>query len=150
LNKIKHYPPKYCPECGGTNINSVPCWTHSQWLAKPNDPEWKPFYGITYDTWCYDCGAGFDIIPGKEADVYWYDEHPDQIPEGGNKIYTDVLLRRSYTEEAERCGNCVHFFSGFIDCKWEGIYCKLDKSKEVSYYSLCAFNPSKFTMEMEK
>ena len=103
----------------------------------------------TYDVWCYNCETSFDISPGEEMDLYWYDEHPDEIPDGGNKIYTDVLLRRSYTEDAERCGNCAHFHSGFRDSKWIGIYCDLDKDKRVHYYSLCLFNPSKLKMSFE-
>ena len=143
MSGFKH-PPKYCPNCGGINVDAVPLWRHSQWLADPQNPGWEPFHGTTYDTWCSDCKICFDISPGEEMDVYWYDEHPEDIPEGGNKIYTDVLLRRSYTEDSERCGNCIHFHSGFRNHKWIGIYCDLDKEKQIHYYSICLFNPSKF------
>ena len=44
-------------------------------MAKPKDPDWIPFQGTSYDVWCKDCKTSFDIAPGKEMDVCWYDEH---------------------------------------------------------------------------
>ncbi len=147
------HPPKFCPECGKTNISAFPLWDNSNWMAKPKDPDWIPFQGTSYDVWCEDCETSFEIAPGKEMDVYWYDEHPEDIPPGGNKCYTDVLLRRNPPDE--RCGNCRRFFSGFIDigdsdcCKLV-ISCDLYKAKKLKYFRLCIYAPSKWIMEEEK
>ena len=142
---MNKHPPKFCPECGGTNIGSVPLWKNSNWMAEPSDPDWMPFTGTSYDTWCEDCETSFDIAPGKEMDVCWFDEHPEQIPPGGNKRYTDILLQRDPPDE--RCGNCDRFFSGFVDVEGSSylrmeIYCDLDGKTDVKYYRPCIYGPS--------
>jgi len=149
---VNKYPPKHCPECGGTNINAVPLWANSGWKADPKNPDWIPFQGTSYDTWCDDCEVGFHIEPGEERDTYWFDEHPEDLPPEGNKIYTDALLRRSPPDE--RCGNCGHFFSGFkkIDGKENStleISCDVDKSRAVKYFRPCIYDPSKWVAAPE-
>lgn len=144
---VEKHPPKFCPECGGTKIGSVAGWDKSNWRTDPKNPDWRPFQGPTYDMWCEDCESSFDIAPGKEMDVYWYDEHPEDIPEGGNKYYTDVLLRRNPPDEC--CSTCQRFFSGFTKTEKEKyhrmeIYCNLDKNQEVRYFRPCVFEPSRW------
>ena len=155
MSEMGKHPPKHCPQCGGITIGAVPAWRYSQWLADPSNPDWEPFHGTSYDTYCYDCEKCFDISPQDEADLYWYDEHPEDLPEGGNKIYTDILLKRSYNEDAERCGNCVNFYNNFVPIAGSSyskleIYCELDKEKKVSYYKPCIFNPSRFLVGGER
>jgi len=145
--KMEKYPPKFCPECGGMNISSFPCWDKSNWKADPKSPDWIPFQGTSYDVWCKDCETSFDIASGKEMHICWYDEHPEQVPLGGNKYYTDLLLQRNPPDE--RCGNCQHFFSGFkevegIESSRLEISCDVDKTQEVKYFRPCIYEPSKW------
>jgi len=144
---MEKYPPKFCPECGGTNIGAVPFWHKSNWMADPKNPDWIPFQGTGYDVWCEDCEASFDIVPGKEMDICWYDEHPEDIPPEGNKYYTDVLLRRN--PPTKNCGNCQRFFSGFSEVENSEyhrieIYCNLDKTKKVRYFRPCIYDPNRW------
>ena len=144
---IEKHPPKFCPECGGTKISTVPCWHKSNWMADPKNPDWIPFQGTSYDTWCRDCEAGFDIAPEKEMEIYWYDEYPEDLPEGGNKHYTDVLLRRNPLDEC--CSTCHHFFSGSTKTDRDKYYrletyCELDRTQKIRYFRPCIFKPSKW------
>ena len=150
---VELIPPKHCPDCGGTNINYVELWHRSQDMCKPSDPDWHPFEGISYDTWCEDCETCFDIFPNRHLGYYWYDAHPEDIPNGGNKRYTDILLSRNPPDE--RCGNCNHFFSGFTDVEESKylrmeIYCDIDGKTDVKYYRPCIYDSSIWIKKVQR
>jgi len=145
--KIEKHPPKHCPQCGSGNTNYVELWAKSQWMCDTKNPDWIPFQGIGYDTYCYDCEWSGDIEPDEDMNIYWFDEYPEELPPEGNKYYSDILLKRN--PPSENCGNCNHFLSGFVyveGTKYSTlkIHCDLDKSKKVRYFRPCVFEPSKW------
>ena len=144
--KIEAHPPKYCPNCGSENIEYVSLWSKSNWLADPKNPKWKPFSGIVFDTYCYDCKMCYDVEDSRDTEIYWFDECPEDLPEGGNEIYTEVLLRRAYDEAKERCGKCSHFHDDFIPAgKYFKMDIRCDEGYEIPrYYEECPFKPSRF------
>jgi len=150
-------PPKHCPDCGGKNIVCVPLWHQSGWMCEPNNPEWRPFEGTSYDVWCHDCETSFDIFPNRHLGHYWYDEHPEDIPEGGNKHWNKILAQRNPPEKG--CGTCA-YKTDFTKQEEApcgrlyrgGSYCNIAESEDeawekqnlVWYWEECHYNPSKW------
>jgi len=158
-------PPKYCPDCGGTNIKYVELWHRSQWECEPSNPDWHPFEGTSYDVWCEECKTSFDIFPNRHLGHYWYDEHPEDVPEEGNKHWNKILAQRN--PPPERCGNCIYKRrfkkeAGFCNATSEklfrfGSYCGFAQSEDeawekqdlVWYWETCRHTPSKWTPNSE-
>ncbi len=92
-------PPKHCPDCGGANIDCAELWHRCSWKTDPSNPAWQPYEEISYDVWCSDCETSFEIFPIRHSGYYWYDAHPEDVPEEGNTRWNEILAQRLVMKE---------------------------------------------------